>query len=320
VEAAFETHAARRLRERRVALLDAAVALAIILIGVAGASYVFLEGRSVDFSYFTSTPYTFDDPVLRLFVGALAVAFLATLISFVLGLAIGFLTGWERAAGPHRVWARRRGLAGGARARHLASGGLRYGLRRFADFYVELVRGTPLVVQMFFIWEVVLLTAPPSWDIHTRSLVAGVAAMTFNTGGYQSEIFRAGISAVASGQLEAARAVGFHRLGAMSHIVLPQALRLVLPPLTNEFVTLFKASSLLFFIGVVEVTSLAKTLTNIDPKIFELFLLTTALYLLITVPASRASGLLERRYRIPGLGLGPGPRQSPRVGKGSPEN
>ncbi len=180
------------------------------------------------------------------------------------------------------------------------------------------MRGTPLLVQMFFVWEVVLVAAQDDWDFPARSLAAGVAAMTINTGGDQSEIFRAGISAVPQGPFEAARAVGFRSLGAMRHIVLPQALRLALPPLMNEFVTLFKSSSLLFFIGVVEVTSLTKTLTNLDPKIFELFLLTTALYLLITVPLSRSVGYIEKRYPIPGLGLGRGPREGARLRRRSP--
>ncbi len=301
-------HRERLRHERRVALADTAAAVGIVAVGVVAASLVFLEGRSLDLAYFTSTPRNFRSPVWQLFLSAAVFALAATVAAFLMGLLIGFATGWERSLTRPPLLARTHGLPPGRRTLHLVAGGALYLLRRVADFYVELVRGTPLLVQMFFVWEAVLIAAPADWDLRTRSLVAGVVAMTLNTGGYQSEIFRAGISAVPEGQVEAARAVGFRRLGAMRHIVLPQAVRLVLPPLTNEFVTLFKSSSLLFFIGLVELTSLAKSLTNLDPKVFEIFLLTTALYLLVTVPVSRAVIALERRYRIPGLGVAASPR------------
>lgn len=313
-------HIERLRHEGRVRALDSAAALALIAVGITAASLLFLEGRAVDLGYFTSTPRNFHSPVWLLFVNAVLLALTATAISFVLGLGIGFVTGWERSLTRRPLLEGTHGLAPPARALRLLGGGALYASRRVADFYVELVRGTPLLVQMFFVWEMVLVTAPAGWDLRTRSLAAGIAAMTINTGGYQSEIFRAGICAVPQGQIEAARAVGFRSLGAMRRVVLPQALRLVLPPLTNELVSLFKASSLLFFIGVVEVTSLSKTLTNLDPKIFELFLLTTALYLLVTIPVSRSVGLIEERYRTPGLSFSSGRRDGARRRPRTPVN
>jgi His/Glu/Gln/Arg/opine family amino acid ABC transporter permease subunit len=224
-----------------------------------------------------------------------------TIGAYGLGLLIGFSTGWVRAA--ERPVSQVLHESRRARARALGVALLTRVLGRGADFFVELIRGTPLLVQVLFVWSAVLLVLPSSVDLPTKSIVAGLIAMTMNTGAYQSEIFRAGILAVPRGQLEAARAVGLTSLGAMRHIVLPQTLRLVAPPLTNEFISLFKASSLLFLIGVAEVTSVSRSLSNFNPRIFEVFLITTALYLLLTVPLSRAASLIEKRFRIPGLGL-----------------
>lgn len=282
------------------------------MFGAVVASAVFLEGRTLDLGYYVSTPATKSAPVLTLFLGAAAVALAATCAAFALGLVVGFATGWLRSLPLRALSERSRGLSGGRRARSLAEGLALYALRRAADFYVELVRGTPLLVQVFFVWEAVITFTSPAWAPATQALVAGIIALTFNTGGYQAEIFRAGLGAVAPGQLEAARALGFRRFATMRHVVLPQALRLVAPPLTNEFVTLFKSSSLLSFIGLLEITMLAQSLRYIDPKIFELFLLTILLYLAVTVPASRSVGYIERRYRIPGLGLARAPREPAR--------
>jgi polar amino acid transport system permease protein len=143
----------------------------------------------------------------------------------------------------------------------------------------------------------------PELDPNTIAFVAGLLAMTANTGGYQSEIFRAGIQTVHSGQVEAARAIGFSRWGAMRHVILPQALRLVIPPLTNEYIGLLKASSLLLVIGIVELTEIGRRESFFQGKPFESFAIVTALYLLITVPVSKVIQYVERRYGIPGLGV-----------------
>lgn len=173
-------------------------------------------------------------------------------------------------------------------------------IRRVAEGYVELMRGTPLFVQIVFVWSILVFKAP---TIPRLALTAGILAMTINTGAYQGEIFRGGLQTVHPGQVEAARAVGLSRWQTMRHIVLPQALRLIIPPLTNEFIALFKASSLLFFIGVNELTGESKFLSFREVRIFEVFVVVTGIYLLITVPLSNIIQALERRLRIPGLGI-----------------
>ena len=168
---------------------------------------------------------------------------------------------------------------------------------------MAIIRGTPLFVQIVFVWSAVLVFYP-RLDPLLQGLLAGVIALTANTGGYQSEIFRAGIQTVHSGQVEAGRAIGLSRWGAMRYIVLPQAVRLVIPPLTNEYIGLLKASSLLAVVGSVpELTTFGRSEAFQTFHIFEAFALVVGIYLLITVPVSKVVEWIERRYRIPGLGI-----------------
>ena len=176
-------------------------------------------------------------------------------------------------------------------------------VRRLAEGYVELMRGTPLFVQIVFMWSIFLFKAPVQSAGLSAGLLAGIVAMTLNTGAYQGEIFRGGLQTVHTGQVEAARAIGLTRWQTMGYIVLPQALRLIIPPLTNEFVALLKASSLMFFVGVAELTFVSKQLSSREVRIFEVFAVVTGIYLLMTVPLSKVVEWVERRYRIPGLGI-----------------
>ncbi|MGH7364192.1 MAG: amino acid ABC transporter permease, partial [Candidatus Methylomirabilales bacterium] len=128
------------------------------------------------------------------------------------------------------------------------AGGLVLGVMRVSRFapvrgvataYTELIRGTPLLMQL-----IVLYYALPSVGINLPALAAGITGLAANSAAYVGEIFRAGIQSVERGQVEAARAVGLTNMQTMRYVVLPQAFRLVLPPLTNEFVTMLKDSSL----------------------------------------------------------------------------
>ncbi len=292
-----------RRRKERFARLDAAAALLVIVLAVLLVAWIFLRGRTLDFSYYTSYSTLYRMPVYAALLKGLALALLATVAAYAGGLVIGFLVGWARAVERPVGQALSELPHNRARA-HAVLGAIgRRAVSRAADFYVELVRGTPLLVQIIFIWYALILVLPTEWGLPTNSLIAGTLAMLFNTGGYQGEIFRAGIQSIPPGQVEAGRSVGLSRLQTMRHVVLPQALRLVAPPLTNEFIALFKASSLLYAISVAELASVTKSLSTFNPRIFEVFLISVALYLAVTVPLSRAVGLLERKFRIPGLGL-----------------
>lgn len=246
------------------------------------------------------------------FLNAMQLTFYVTTVAFGAGLSIGFLLGWARTArwipldkivrdrerlreeGTPLVAARIRTIP------LILLSMVKYLVRRIGDAYVEIIRGTPIFVQIVFIWSILLVNYP---RLEQKELLAGLIALTANTGGYQSEIFRAGLQTVHSGQVEAGRAIGLSRWGAMRHIVLPQALRLIIPPLTNEYIGLLKVSSLLIVIGVSELTGYARNLAFTSFKIFEVFAVVTAIYLLITVPVSKIVQYFELRYRIPGLGI-----------------
>lgn len=282
---------------------DRVLGLVLTISVIAAFAYFLLGGRALDLGFMAGTAA----PTL---FGAARVAIFATAVAYTIGMGIGFLVGWARTlrAPPlakllHDVpvwWALPILLVAGVK--RLA--------RRVADFYVEVVRGTPLLIQISFFFTFTLVFAPAEWDIGLTLLFAGTLALTVNTGGYQGEIFRGGLQAIEAGQVEAARSIGFSRWGSMRHVVLPQALRLMIPPLTNEFIALYKASSLLFVIGIAEPTLEASFMAReFSKRLFEVFVVLTAVYLVVTVPLSRAVGVLERRYRIPGIGLGTAPRE-----------
>jgi len=287
-------------------LLDRIAGAGIVVAVLAVFVLVVVGGRPLDWGYMGGA--------LRTLLPAWGLSILITVASFAAGLPIGFFVGWVRtlrgesfaelrvrvgrpreALPPTRLV----GLALYALGACVVAVLKRFG-QRVADGYVELMRGTPLFVQILFVWAFFLYRYP---RLEELALLAGLLALTLNSGGYQGEIFRAGLQTVQAGQLEAARAIGLSRLGAMRHVVLPQALRLVIPPLLNEFIGLFKASALLYTISVLELTGRFKQLLNFEARVFELFVIVIFLYLAFTLTVSKLVAYLERRYQIPGLGL-----------------
>ncbi len=133
-------------------------------------------------------------------------------------------------------------------------------------------------------------------------MLTGFVTLTLNTSAYQAEIYRAGLQSVAAGQVEAAKAVGLGYWRSMRCVILPQAVRIVVPPLTNEYISLTKASALLFFIGLRELTYRGRVL-SFGGNLLEVYMMVVALYLLMLVPLSKVVGWLERKYRIPGMGV-----------------
>ena len=170
-------------------------------------------------------------------------------------------------------------------------------LRPFLAGYVELLRGTPLLLQLLFLYYGILpyLGLPDAW----RGGVAVIAAITglaINYSAYESEIYRAGLLAIPHGQTEAALAIGLTRRQALAHIVVPQAVRLVVPPVTNDFINLFKDTSICSVITVVELSKQYNILVNNSPRAFaELAAVTATLYLVMSYPLSIVTRRLERR-------------------------
>jgi polar amino acid transport system permease protein len=177
-------------------------------------------------------------------------------------------------------------------------------LRGVSSAYVLVIRGTPLIVQIFFVFFGANLFF--GFDLFPRevdlgafaisgAIIAGIVALAINEGAYMSEISRAGILSVDAGQMEAAQSVGMTRGLAMRRIVLPQAARVIVPPLGNEFNGMIKNTSLLAFIGVYEMFFDAESHYSTTFKPVEYFLAVAFWYLVLTTVWSVIQGEIERR-------------------------
>jgi len=227
-----------------------------------------------------------------------ATALGATTIAFVVGFVIAVPLGLVRAYGPDVV--RRKAPASVVVAPL-------YGL---TTGYVEAIRGTPAFVQILLISAAATraFTGLPNVE-----LWAGVLALTVNTIGYQAEVFRAGFQSVGQGQVDAAKSIGMRPTQIFVYITLPQSLRIILLPLTNEWIGLFKASALLWYVAVRELMWAGNYLGYTQVHPIEAFFLVAFFYLLIIIPLSRGVSYLERKKRIPGLGV-PEPTRPRRAG------
>ncbi len=178
-----------------------------------------------------------------------------------------------------------------------------------SSIYVEVVRGIPLLVQLLFIYYASpivlrglgrrLLDIWPSFgrkliEIKLNPFAAAVLGLTVCYGAYMSEIFRAGIESIAKGQMEAARSLGMSYFQAMRHVILPQALRVVLPPVGNEFIALLKDSSLVSVVAVADMTRRGREFMASTFLALETWLLVGLLYLIMTLFFARVVSYLER--------------------------
>ena len=191
----------------------------------------------------------------------LAIAVVATGLGLTLGLlvALARLSPWSPLAGAARV-------------------------------YVEVVRGTPLLVQIFFVYSVL-----PLYGVRLPAVAAGVLALTCYTGAFAAEIFRAGITAVHRGHIEAARSLGMSAGQTLRRIVAPLMAAMVVPPITNEFTGVIKWSSLLSVITVPELTFAAQRVIGESYSVVEPLLVSGLLYWLLNDVMVYAGRRLERR-------------------------
>jgi His/Glu/Gln/Arg/opine family amino acid ABC transporter permease subunit len=164
-------------------------------------------------------------------------------------------------------------------------------LRHASAFYVWFIRGTPTLVQIFIVYF-----GLPQFGLRMSPYVAGVVALGLNGGAYVAEIMRAGFLAIPKGQIESAEALGMSRFLMMCRIILPQVFRVILPPITNEAITMVKNTSLLSTITVVELTLYSQTIISTTFRPFEFYITTALIYLALTTIISRTSSALERRY------------------------
>ena len=169
-------------------------------------------------------------------------------------------------------------------------------LKKIADFllsaYIEIFRGTPMMVQsMVIFWGYALLHGGQRMDV----VFAGLLIVSINTGAYMAEIVRGGILSVDKGQTEGAYAVGMTHFQTMRHVVVPQALRNILPSVANEFVINIKDTSVLNVIGFTELYFQAKTIVSINFNTFATYLLVAAIYFVLTFSVTRVLRLIEKK-------------------------
>jgi len=212
---------------------------------------------------------------LPLLLRAAGMTVLLSLVSMPLAIAIGLVVALGRLYGPRPL-----GVV-------LAA-------------YVELLRGTPLLLQLLFLYYGVLpLLGLPDAMRGMAAFAAAVAGLAINYSAYEAEIYRAGLLAIPAGQTEAALALGLGRAQALRRVVVPQAVRLVVPPVTNDFINLFKDTSICSVITVVELSKQYNILVNNTPRAFAaLALLTSVLYLGMSYPLSVLTRRLERHRTI----------------------
>jgi polar amino acid transport system permease protein len=180
-------------------------------------------------------------------------------------------------------------------------------LRGVTTLYVELVRGVPLLVQLLY-WYYAFpsivhslgaaLNLPALENYRANAVAMAVLGMTFCYGAYMTEIYRAGIQSIPKGQLEAARSLGMSYVQAMRHVVLPQAIRVILPPVGNEFISLLKDSSLASVVAVTELTRRGREFMSATYMPIETWTMVGLLYLIMTLFSSRIVAWSERRMQF----------------------
>ncbi|HNW03802.1 MAG TPA: amino acid ABC transporter permease [Oscillospiraceae bacterium] len=175
-------------------------------------------------------------------------------------------------------------------------------LRYFAAAYIEFIRGTPLMVQLMFIFYGLPMTGLTFPDVpfipNFARFAAGIVAMSMNSCAYVAEIIRSGIQAVDPGQTEAARSLGFRKSQAMAMVVLPQAVKNILPALGNEFVTVIKESSIVSVIGIADLMFRTNDVIAVTYRSLECLAIAAVIYFIMTFLGGRVIALLERRLAV----------------------
>lgn len=161
-----------------------------------------------------------------------------------------------------------------------------------ATAFVELVRGTPLIVQLFYLFFVL-----PTIGIRLDPVPTGILGLGINYSCYLSEVYRAGIVAVDKGQWEAAAALGLPMSSTLRRVILPQAIRIVIPPIGNMFIGLFKDTAIVSTISVQELLFSGRLLASTNFRYFEIFTIIAIIYFALSYPTSLAVKWLERRLR-----------------------
>ncbi|MEP6789853.1 MAG: amino acid ABC transporter permease [Ramlibacter sp.] len=167
-------------------------------------------------------------------------------------------------------------------------------VERIATCYVEFFRCTPLILQVYWAFYVL----PSEFNIQFSEFNTGLIALSLNVSAYNSESFRAGINSIRKGQVEAGRALGMNSWQVARKVVLPQAVRRVLPVLANTWVSLFKDTSLVSVIAVAELSYVSMQLRSQTFRVFETLSAMAAIYWLMGYPQAKLVDWINRKYRV----------------------
>jgi polar amino acid transport system permease protein len=169
-------------------------------------------------------------------------------------------------------------------------------LSRSVTLYIGLIRGTPLMAQLF-----ILYYGLPSIGIRLSPLLAAAIGFTLNSGAYQAEYLRGSIESINSNQIKAALSIGMTKWQGIGYVILPQALRRVIPSWTNEFIYLLKYTSLAYIIGATEIMTAAKIIASRNYRFFEIYLIVAFIYLIIVLFFTKILSIVEKKVKIPGF-------------------
>ncbi|MBW2596104.1 MAG: amino acid ABC transporter permease [Deltaproteobacteria bacterium] len=202
--------------------------------------------------------------ILKFLPDGILVTFQVTIAAIILSLVIGLFTGLGRIS-KNKI------------------------LNGIASLYVEVIRGIPLLVQLFYIYFAL------GRIVNVPAMASAIIAMSVCYGAYMGEIFRAGIESIPKGQMEAARSLGMTSAQAMRHVILPQAIKTILPPVGNEFVALLKDSSLVSILAVSDLLRRGREFAAESFNYFETYTMVALVYLIITLFLSKLISIMEDR-------------------------
>lgn len=167
-------------------------------------------------------------------------------------------------------------------------------VRKMGGFYVESIRGTPLMVQVMFIY----FGLPLAIGMRVPPMVAGVTAIGVNSGAYIAEIVRGAFQSIERGQTEAGRSIGLTHLQTLYYVIWPQALKRMIPPLGNQFIISLKDTSLLVVVGVGELTRTGQEIIAANFRSFEIWLTVAVMYFVMTMSIAKVLNIIERKLEI----------------------
>lgn len=164
-------------------------------------------------------------------------------------------------------------------------------LNKICEIYVNVIRGTPVILQLMIIYYVIFKS------VNINITLVGIIAFGINSGAYVSEIIRSGINSIDKGQLEAGLSLGLNYHKTMKLIILPQAIKNILPALGNEFITLLKETSVGAYIGILELTKASDIISSRTYDYFFPLIIVAIIYLIMTLGLSKLVNLMERRLK-----------------------